>query len=594
MYHFILLLGWLIVLVAPDCPAQSTYTFTLHYPGTLPAGAVLGLRGSSAPLSWEKSIELKPSGSAGHYQASIMHPNTPWLAYKYVIEEEKKDVIWELGAGENRLALLDQTPRVDTWDVQPEFAAQGLPQLDPAALQAELGLLHDALVKLHAAPYRHTDSLSLEQRFAQLATYFQQPRQHAEVYRAYSELLGTLRCGHTFASFYNQNTLWQAILFGQKNQLPFAFTWLDGEMVVTRSTPLTPTLVPGTRVLAINGLPIQEVLAKLLPVVKADGDNDAKRIYDLQVTGLGFWEAFDAYFPLYVQPDSTGSFALAVQAPTTANPQLLRVAAVSRAQRNQALAQQDPALAGSWEDSWQFKILPNRIGYLRLGTFAIWNFKLNWRKFLQQAFEELQAQQIPQLIIDLRGNEGGADDVAGELARYLIKKPCTMPEWETRTRFLQVPTHLKPYLSTWDTAVFDLRRRGLKPQGAYFVEPKAKPLVLPPGKRPYTGQAYLLVDAGNSSSTFYLAQTAQKCQLAILAGSTTGGSQQGLNGGFMFFLRLPGSGIEIDVPIFGEFAPQRPAGGIEPDWPLAPTLTSIASGKDEVLEQLLQRLEGRR
>ncbi|MBK8045355.1 MAG: hypothetical protein IPK21_23490 [Haliscomenobacter sp.] len=36
---------------------------------------------------------------------------------------------------------------------------------------------------------------------------------------------------------------------------------------------------------------------------------------------------------------------------------------------------------------------------------------MNWRKFLQDAFSALQKQAIPNLVIDIRNNEGGADEV---------------------------------------------------------------------------------------------------------------------------------------------------------------------------------------
>ncbi len=98
---------------------------------------------------------------------------------------------------------------------------------------------------------------------------------------------------------------------------------------------------------------------------------------------------------------------------------------------------------------------------------------------------------------------------------------------------------------------------------------------------------YLLVDAANSSATFYLAEMAKTHQLATLIGTTTGGNQKGMNGGQMFFVRLPNSKIEFDIPIYGSFSPDRPEGGIQPDLQVEPTVESVLAGKDPALDRAL-------
>ena len=63
----------------------------------------------------------------------------------------------------------------------------------------------------------------------------------------------------------------------------------------------------------------------------------------------------------------------------------------------------------------------------------------------------------------------------------------------------------------------------------------------------YTGRVWVLVGADNSSATFEFAQVVQRNRLATLVGQPTGGNQRGINGGAFFFVRLPKSGIELDL-----------------------------------------------
>lgn len=57
-------------------------------------------------------------------------------------------------------------------------------------------------------------------------------------------------------------------------------------------------LAPGTLGDAIDGILTQAILEHMLPLARADGHNDAKRIASLQVQGTDRFEAFDVYFSL--------------------------------------------------------------------------------------------------------------------------------------------------------------------------------------------------------------------------------------------------------------------------------------------------------
>lgn len=103
----------------------------------------------------------------------------------------------------------------------------------------------------------------------------------------------------------------------------------------------------------------------------------------------------------------------------------------------------------------------------------------------------------------------------------------------------------------------------------------------PKTTKPFRGKTFLLIDAVNSSASFQLAQVFKINKLATLVGMPTGGNQRGINGGAFFFLRLPNSNIEIDVPLIGRFPPKEaPDAGIEPDVRVEPTIDDIASGTD--------------
>lgn len=100
-----------------------------------------------------------------------------------------------------------------------------------------------------------------------------------------------------------------------------------------------------------------------------------------------------------------------------------------------------------------------------------------------------------------------------------------------------------------------------------------------------TAPVAVLTSAQNSSATFQFASLVKSTGLGTLIGETTGGNRRGINGGAFFFVRLPESGIEFDLPLIGYFpSGTQPDAGIEPDLPVSNSAADIAAGYDRVLE----------
>ena len=93
-----------------------------------------------------------------------------------------------------------------------------------------------------------------------------------------------------------------------------------------------------------------------------------------------------------------------------------------------------------------------------------------------------------------------------------------------------------------------------------------------------------LVGPVNSSATFQFAHLAKRSRAIRLFGEETGGNLKGTIGGGFFFVRLPASGLEFDLPLIGYFpsGPRRD-GGVEPDVVVATAPGDIAAGRDPVM-----------
>jgi C-terminal processing protease CtpA/Prc len=204
-------------------------------------------------------------------------------------------------------------------------------------------------------------------------------------------------------------------------------------------------------------------------------------------------------------------------------------------------------------------------------------------------FAEMQMRGAQKLIVDLRGNEGGNDCGDPILAR-LINAPLKRADYARRVRYQRVPERLNAYLDTWDDSFRDWGNNATaRTDGFFDLQGETEDAGIQPKGPRFTGKVIVLIDAENSSATFQFAQTVQQNGLGTLVGQATGGNLRGINGGSFFFLRLPASGLEVDVPLVASFPKTtQPDSGVTPDTFVALTSQDIGRGEDPVLSAALQ------
>jgi hypothetical protein len=391
--------------------------------------------------------------------------------------------------------------------------------------------------------------------------------------------LASIRCGHSYANFYNQSDAIKTALFADIPRLPFLFSWIDGRMVVTASQGHEDAIAPGTVVHRINGTTTSAILAALMPFTRADGGNDGKRRDLLGCQGNEEWETFDLFFGnLWPQ---ARTFVMDVTQPDGRRATLQR-RSTTLAERQGGWASMRDAMKKD-QAVWTFTIDAGGTATLTMPGWAVYNSKWDWQAFLDDAFGQISARNCRRLVIDLRGNEGGLD-CGDEVIARLIDVPFTPESYERRVRFERVPERLLAHMSTWDKNFATLGVDATPLGGGFRALPTGPVERIEPKGPPFRGKVAVIVDAGNSSATWRFASIMKTARLGKLVGQTTGGNQRGINGGAFYFLTLPKSGFEVDVPLIGYF-PRMPKAdaGLDPDVKVSATAGDVAAGYDRVM-----------
>ena len=208
------------------------------------------------------------------------------------------------------------------------------------------------------------------------------------------------------------------------------------------------------------------------------------------------------------------------------------------------------------KDSLSTQILPNGFGYMRLT-----GFDLRLMFDLLPAFNKVK--DTPALVIDLRGNGGGALKLATNMMEYLVQGQVNLGKKITRTG--SPPSLLM----------------GLLPMGKMELE-------LAGVKAPYLAPVMVLVDGDSASASEFFSGSLQAIGRAQVVGETTCGCLLG----YMGYANVPGGGAlaysELDfAPLRG---PRIEGYGVQPDHAIQPTRLDLIDGKDRALERAIEVL----
>jgi C-terminal processing protease CtpA/Prc len=454
--------------------------------------------------------------------------------------------------------------------------------LTAAEAQADFDLMRKALEEAHSGLYRFSTKAEMDRGFDAQRAKLNRPMTKQEFLVVLAETLARIKCGHTGVSpdSETQAAAANAPMFPLR-------VLIEGRrlMVLFNDTPDDGTIRPGMEIVEINGRKSSDIIKRILPAVPADGDIETGKRANLQ-------RNFGRHYWLLIEP--AGEFTIKARgaAGKTVTTKLSGVKEADRAKNQNPVNAEAQANINKLD--WSRENLSLRflkdpeVAQIRIRGFG----GRDYPQWMEDTFRTLQEKGTKVLIIDLRGNGGGADMYGAMLVSYLTDKPF---RYFDHINVKTITPSFKEHTDWRSERESQLRSdMAPNPAGGYLVTPKLHPGVAEqqPGKYPFLGKVFVLIDGGSFSTTADFCAVTHHLRRATFIGEETGGGYYGNNSGMQTILTLPNSKARVRVPMYeywnavpGYDGKRR---GTIPDHTVETKAANLLRGVDEQLELALK------
>ena len=498
------------------------------------------LRGSFNNWSGMDFMLLPDDGKKGNYCGLFVLDSPPEgkIEYKYTIVTPDGREYWEEKPNPdnpeygNRVLVMEGSEMslpVAYFNYGKEI--RGRVMSPDQQLRADFLQARKLLEDNHPALYDYTPKEDLDELFEKYYSEINEETEETDLYHSLSLILAKVGCGHT--------KLWLPEAFWLQfpdRFFPLQMIFSDQDVLVKGHYGLEDTIPAGAEVLTINGVPMDKILDDLLAFESADGFIESFKYHSL-----------DQRFPLkyaliYGFPET---FHITYRAPGEMGSQKVELLPASLSMVESVPVRGNELSLRETEGK--------KAAIITINNFSYYAEVPMFRAFIDSSFLVLKEKDINNLIIDLRGNDGGDPWCASYLFSYLEKEP--------------VPYFIEAY---------------------HHYEDLAKPLPLP--ENHYSGNVYVLIDGGCFSTTGHLLGLLKYHKLVKFVGTVSGATYTCT--GNVMYVPLENTGLILGTARESRYTTavqdMDPRQGIIPDYIRPVTADDLAEGVDGQMKFVLE------
>lgn len=450
------------------------------------------------------------------------------------------------------------------------------------ALKEDLKVLREILEEGHGGFDRYTPASVLKKRFDEAMNGLTGPLTELDFYLRLLPLVADIKDGHTRVQV---SPPAGSFLDDQPINVPLGLRFLGDKTYIFRNLSSDTGITEGAELLAINGIPMVEVLSDLLPLIPSDAGIQTRKLRQLE-----FPATFGRLFALrFGRPDS---YRLRFRPYRSQEVQEITVPGIKGKDVVRILSERYPDAAKRrplYELSFR-----GTTAVLTVRAFADDPEKesLPYPQFLRNAFRTLDERIALNLIIDLRGNGGGHDEYGKLLFAHVMDRPFLYYRaLETKKDRYDLFRFTNESAKDAEELAKPLRKNA---RGWFDVLGHPNSGLQMPQEPRFSRRVAILIDGGSFSATGETTSLFHYYRKAVFLGEECGSGYYGNTSGFMVMATLPNTRIQVRIPLVlytmavDDYPKDR---GIVPDIPVEPTIEDLLAGRDPVMERALLFLE---
>jgi hypothetical protein len=274
-------------------------------------------------------------------------------------------------------------------------------------LRQDLVALRRVLEESHPGLYRYAPKKKMDAAFERALQSINRAMDEREFYGVVTGLLSQIKDGHTRAYLAPD---YRKFLNATAKRFPMRVRLLSSKLYVQASAD--EQVPPGSELLAINGMPVHRVMEIIGNHLSGDGDILTSKA---AVIGDNFW----LYYYLFIGQDET--FKVEYRSARVQN----KNAVLSGLTAEAAKKLEETLVTGTQKPLRYEALSLPRAARLTIETFALPSPDKggqDFAHFLAATFQQIREAGIEDLVIDLRGNDGG-DNLGLPLFSYLTDRP---------------------------------------------------------------------------------------------------------------------------------------------------------------------------
>ncbi len=446
--------------------------------------------------------------------------------------------------------------------------------IEPDRLKEDLDFLFKTIEEVHPNMYAYTSKEEFDPLREKLYESIDHLMNRLEFYKLAAPVVSTLKNGHTwlqppylqeFSRYYK----------GGGHIFPLEIRW-DGPTAIVSKNYSRNSLPLNGQVLTINGRSAPEMFANFARLFAAEYRHPYPGKYKNNPNLLRFL--------LFLEYGRSESWDLKIRS----NDGKVNNYTIESVSATEIIAQEakDNALASKFSyrhfPDYNAALLEIKSFGGKLKQFEV--FRHAFERFLNDGFRKIRQQKVTNLIIDIRDNEGGADNLVHRLMEYLTAKPYRLYE----------KTEIK--ISAQSHATIEHIRRQVPDKFANKEEgdtvtiehslrtPLANPLR-------FTGQVFVLIGSQTWSASTIFASAVKFFHVGTLVGEETPDTPTLYGSSIMF--KMPNSQLQFAVASkLLVCAGGKPDGrGVIPDYEVKQKPEDTAKGVDTVLQFTLNLIK---